>query len=1215
MMNASHPTWGGTVWFEPTDNRWHLVTGGKVISEEYLDGGPDPTGDLPYWGNVVDPYTTWGRSPAYNAAQQNVNAGAAVFQTAGRIPWYFTTTYNPYLNDTIFEQRPILTRFVSDVGGNPWGPFTEMRDPKWAEGPFRADVKQNPAKPSELLMLSTGSENGVFGLAIYNSTTGMNGPWGFKMVYGWKDGVHKGMNSGTLDQWDCDAKDPSFVVHENGTTVIAYRGTRCDADTSHDHTERVGLLISSNPAGVDPSEWWRGPYTRLGVPLFQDSEDLFMWIDKQGGTHMIMHTQSTDHTSNRKKIRGAHAYSKDGMDRWTKSEWELWPAELKWDDGNGPSILLRQQRPSLQFERNTSDKFGWNTDKILSLTTGVDFLYDPCCDWYVFASAWTAIQPVVTQCRAGQVFSSTTNSCQNCAIEEAKYNGHCLRTTTKYGECVCAECDYRRAGDNCENEAYKCYEMQAYRRCNLTAFADQTTSLTGTATTEDTAYQHNFPHLVSAGYDYSTSSCQRFCDLYSSFQNTVGCCYNYAPSSTCRWYAGVTDDLEETSGAYMYASLCMPVSETTTTTKWPYSCTLGSGAIDAAAGKSLDPANGFANTLHCSDSTLEHSLTSEVTNLDVTVSNECLQKCEEKASELGLFDATTNLTRNDDFLPLGGCCYSWQGASKSCIFNALSKITSNSGVSRHATLCYRETTTTSTTTTSTYTTTSTTTPPPTTTSTSSTTTTSTSTTTPYVGPATSAPTTTTTPISIGDLYNTNATSATGGSADDPLVEAEASVVSAGTNMTLSFSGNSAFVTACGSTDKLNDPSISVCSGFLDALKTSICAATNSILTTAIECARFFWILFSIVIESPSLLRVLTATTGANVTVGSTVTVAVAYEIRFSDASEALDGGSSAQAMVAQLSAGSPTAFQQGFTSSFQAAVASSATLQSVGLNNVTTSVATATPTVGTMSVYLPQSVVAASSPMVSSGSSSGENNTALIALLVVLGILGVVEIALLSYCEIRYDKAVSRRLCCKKPQKRKKSQVRGEGEASSEKDEGEDEDAVGGLGSRKLLSMRTVGNLTSQMQKGIGLKRKRTVGNLHSEMPTMRTSGKNAEPVVEQTEMDPALVAGTVVVPAAEIVDKEDAALVENAQQQAGAPEGEASPEAVVALQVGTDVDTAGSVGPAGTHKLSAAQKFQRLASFQRAGQFIQNSKGKRTVNIRKAGSAHHHEDFDFDNM
>ena len=93
--------------------------------------------------------------------------------------------------------------------------------------------------------------------------------------------------------FDCDVKDPSFVIHPNGTTVIAYRGVvsamraialqlvnvhrfRMDRDVQtnnarisqccepcHDHTESVALLVAPQ---------WNATYARVGVPLFIDNE-------------------------------------------------------------------------------------------------------------------------------------------------------------------------------------------------------------------------------------------------------------------------------------------------------------------------------------------------------------------------------------------------------------------------------------------------------------------------------------------------------------------------------------------------------------------------------------------------------------------------------------------------------------------------------------------------------------------------------------------------------------------------------------------------------------------------------------------------------------------------------------------------------------------------------------------------------------------------------
>ena len=49
--------WGGTALFE--DGRWHFIAGGKYID----DGSWDGTG---IQAVAPDPWTSWGRSPAYD---------------------------------------------------------------------------------------------------------------------------------------------------------------------------------------------------------------------------------------------------------------------------------------------------------------------------------------------------------------------------------------------------------------------------------------------------------------------------------------------------------------------------------------------------------------------------------------------------------------------------------------------------------------------------------------------------------------------------------------------------------------------------------------------------------------------------------------------------------------------------------------------------------------------------------------------------------------------------------------------------------------------------------------------------------------------------------------------------------------------------------------------------------------------------------------------
>jgi len=192
-------------------------------------------------------------------------------------------------------------------------------------------------------------------------------------------------------------------------------------------------------------------------------EDLFMWENARG-THMVVHSQATDHGYDRslnrwgvhhKKKRGAYLFSKDGIKDWILSDWELFPSEIRWDDSVTPQFLLKQQRPSIVFDALMQPKY---------LVTGVDYLYDPCCDWYPFGSAWTLVQPIASDCPAGQILSGS--SCAACPSDASAYNGRCSAATTKYGQCACAECSTGWRGDRCDIPTVVCQEFQGPKECD-----------------------------------------------------------------------------------------------------------------------------------------------------------------------------------------------------------------------------------------------------------------------------------------------------------------------------------------------------------------------------------------------------------------------------------------------------------------------------------------------------------------------------------------------------------------------------------------------------------------------------------------------------------------------------------------------------------------------------------------------------------------------------
>merc|ERR1712176_192756 len=323
---------------------------------------------------------------------------------------------------------------------------------------------------------------------------------------------------------------------DNGQFLIAFRGTRCE---SSDKKERVGVLHASS---------WDGPYTMFPDPIFQHGdpnapmdgglEDLFMW-ENDKGVHMVVHTQAQDHahmctenyfgafdsdtrgnscpdkrsTFHHKKKRGATLFSPDGLTNWKLSNFELFPGELHTTDGK-TQFLLKQQRPSLLFDSN---------DNPTHLISGVDYLYDPCCDWFAYGSGWSLIQPI-SKCKAGMVMEQGV--CTACLA--AAVSPRCTQATSKYGKCVCAQCTGNYFGDDCQSERNTCTVVESRKKC-----ASGPTSVKN--------FQKPNNELT-----WGMDECAEMCAAYSTAQGIQGgCCYSFRDVTdgqygTCRFAAGVS---------------------------------------------------------------------------------------------------------------------------------------------------------------------------------------------------------------------------------------------------------------------------------------------------------------------------------------------------------------------------------------------------------------------------------------------------------------------------------------------------------------------------------------------------------------------------------------------------------------------------------------------------------------------------------------------------
>ena len=179
---------------------------------------------------------------------------------------------------------------------------------------------------------------------------------------------------------------------------------------------------------------------------------------------------------------------------------------------------------------------------------GVDYLYDPCCQWYIYGSAWTLIQPIATECAAGAVVS-TVNGCYECKVSDIS-NGRCVQATSKYGACVCAVCENGWSGDQCDVLEITC--SFGLDGSPLDATADS--GLETRSNCVDTGDLR--VTLIASSETISVESCAAACTAHARQWDLEGCCYTLQGSSkVCHFHPG-TLGMESNSGNLRYASQC-----------------------------------------------------------------------------------------------------------------------------------------------------------------------------------------------------------------------------------------------------------------------------------------------------------------------------------------------------------------------------------------------------------------------------------------------------------------------------------------------------------------------------------------------------------------------------------------------------------------------------------------------------------------------------------
>merc|ERR1719510_943880 len=119
----------------------------------------------------------------------------------------------------------------------------------------------------------------------------------------------------------------------------------------------------------------------------------------------------------------------------------------------------------------------------------------------------------------------TSGSCQTCPA-----TGKCLKTTTKYGACVCTKCDCGYSGEQCQTPPPPVYEVQCGNMEAGRACIDmQEPAVDATAEWLERPAQGD--------------TCLTRCAAKGTELGTGGCCYFFKLRQTaCRFFPGIGNE-------------------------------------------------------------------------------------------------------------------------------------------------------------------------------------------------------------------------------------------------------------------------------------------------------------------------------------------------------------------------------------------------------------------------------------------------------------------------------------------------------------------------------------------------------------------------------------------------------------------------------------------------------------------------------------------------
>ncbi|KAF4986331.1 hypothetical protein FDECE_16005 [Fusarium decemcellulare] len=293
----------------------------------------------------------------------------------------------------------ILAEFANNCGLDYWSPYSKIVRAESRTGPegpykFMGDVvgtfSHNPTviwsqSDSKYLMYYIGCPQviaeGECAPPSFTCTAGnyINGESGISVassrnLQNWT--THGPVLAGEhSDAWDACVTNPSpFPLYEPGNQtpamLLVYRG--CPVNC-RDGWERIN--VAHAPSG------FLGPYKKTSSePLFMDSnEDPFVWKDKRGNWHMLLHSLEEGGGFGDGPNVGRHAFARNWEGPWTFVHQTLaYDTTIQYNDGT-EIVFHRRERPQLFF----SDDGNMTP---LFLTTGAQPKDSP--------QSYTAIAPI-----------------------------------------------------------------------------------------------------------------------------------------------------------------------------------------------------------------------------------------------------------------------------------------------------------------------------------------------------------------------------------------------------------------------------------------------------------------------------------------------------------------------------------------------------------------------------------------------------------------------------------------------------------------------------------------------------------------------------------------------------------------------------------------------------------------------------------------------------